>query len=225
MSEELNNQETVEVSELLQIRRDKLDELRGLGIDPFGKKYERTAMAGDIIRDYDGLSKEELEEKERRGVGRRPDYGKRVMGKASFAHIQDLSGKIQIYVRQDSVPEDKYAAFNILDLGDIVGVTGEVFKTKTGETTIKVKDLEVLSKSLYPLPDKYHGLKDVELRYRQRYVDLIVNPEVQQTFIKTFADHSIDAALPGFAWLSGSGNANPSQHCRRSRGPAVYYAS
>lgn len=108
---------------------------------------------------------------------------KRTMGKASFAHIQDLSGKIQIYVRQDSVPEVQYAAFNVLDLGDIIGVTGTVFKTKTGETTIKVSELEVLTKSLLPLPDKYNGLKDVELRYRQRYVDLIINPEVQQTFI------------------------------------------
>ncbi|MUG88449.1 lysine--tRNA ligase [Paenibacillus timonensis] len=184
MSEEINNQEAMEVSELLQIRRDKLDELRGLGIDPFGKKYERTHMAGDILQQYDELSKEDLEEKnvEVSIAGR--IVAKRGMGKASFAHLQDLSGKIQIYVRQDSVPEVKYEAFSILDLGDIVGVTGEVFKTKTGETTIKVKDLEVLSKSLYPLPDKYHGLKDVELRYRQRYVDLIVNPEVQQTFIK-----------------------------------------
>lgn len=184
MSEEHNNQEVVEVSELLKIRRDKLDELRGLGIDPFGKKYTRTHMAGDILGQYDGLSKEELEEKNVEVTVAGRIMAKRVMGKASFAHIQDLSGKIQIYVRQDSTPEDKYAAFSILDLGDIVGVTGEVFKTKTGETTIKVKDLEILSKSLYPLPDKYHGLKDVELRYRQRYVDLIVNPEVQQTFIK-----------------------------------------
>ncbi|MNW46074.1 Lysine--tRNA ligase [compost metagenome] len=184
MSEELNNQEVVEVSELLKIRREKLDELRGLGIDPFGNKYTRTHMAGDIISQYDELTKEELEEKNVEVTVAGRIMAKRVMGKASFAHIQDLSGKIQIYVRQDSTPEDKYAAFSILDLGDIVGVTGEVFKTKTGETTIKVKDLEVLSKSLYPLPDKYHGLKDVELRYRQRYVDLIVNPEVQQTFIK-----------------------------------------
>lgn len=184
MSEEINNQEAMEVSELLQIRRDKLDELRGLGIDPFGKKYERTHMAGDILRQYDELSKEELEEKQVEVSIAGRIMAKRGMGKASFAHLQDLSGKIQIYVRQDSVPEVKYEAFSILDLGDIVGVTGEVFKTKTGETTIKVKDLEVLSKSLYPLPDKYHGLKDVELRYRQRYVDLIVNPEVQQTFIK-----------------------------------------
>ncbi|MDQ0091783.1 lysyl-tRNA synthetase class 2 [Paenibacillus anaericanus] len=185
MSEEHNQQDQeVEVSELLQIRRDKLDELRGLGIDPFGGKYVRTHNAGDIMQQYDQLSKEELEEKkvEVSIAGRL--MAKRGMGKASFAHIQDLSGKIQIYVRQDSVPEVKYSAFSLLDLGDLVGVTGEVFKTKTGETSIKVKDLEILSKSLYPLPDKYHGLKDVELRYRQRYIDLIVNPEVQQTFIK-----------------------------------------
>lgn len=185
MSEEHNQQEQeVEVSELLQIRREKLGELRGLGIDPFGGKYERTHNAGEILKQYDQLSKEELEEKsvEVSIAGRL--MAKRGMGKASFAHIQDLTGKIQIYVRQDSIPEVKYSAFSLLDLGDIVGVTGEVFKTKTGETSIKVKDLEILSKSLYPLPDKYHGLKDVELRYRQRYVDLVVNPEVQQTFIK-----------------------------------------
>ncbi|AWB42844.1 lysine--tRNA ligase [Paenibacillus sp. CAA11] len=182
MSEQTTNQE-LEVSELLQIRRDKLDELRGLGVDPFGKKYERTHNAGDILNAYDGLTKEELEEKkvQVRIAGR--IMAKRTMGKASFAHIQDLSGKIQIYVRQDSVPETEYAAFGILDLGDIIGVSGEVFKTKTGETTIKAEHIEVLTKSLYPLPDKYHGLKDVELRYRQRYVDLIINPEVQQTFI------------------------------------------
>lgn len=184
MSEEQNNQEVVELSELLQVRRDKLDELRGLGIDPFGNKYERTAMAGEIMEQYDGLTKEELDEKQVKVSIAGRIMAKRVMGKASFAHIQDLSGKIQIYVRQDSVPEADYAAFNVLDLGDIIGVTGEVFKTKTGETTIKAESLVVLSKSLYPLPDKYHGLKDVELRYRQRYVDLIVNPEVQQTFIK-----------------------------------------
>lgn len=182
MTEENVSQE-VEVSELLQVRRHKLDELRALGVDPFGKKYERTHNAGDIIKQYDGLTKEELEEKgvKARIAGR--IMAKRTMGKASFAHVQDLSGKIQIYVRKDSVSENDYSVFELLDLGDIVGISGEVFKTKTGETTIKVDELELLSKSLYPLPDKYHGLKDVELRYRQRYVDLIINPEVQQTFI------------------------------------------
>jgi lysyl-tRNA synthetase, class II len=184
MTEEMNNQEQEqELSELLQIRRNKLDELRKLGIDPFGGKYEREHHAGDILKQYDELSKEDLEEKqvEVNLAGR--IMAKRGMGKASFAHIQDLSGRIQIYVRQDSIAEAQYEAFSILDLGDIIGVKGVLFKTKTGETTIKVKELEVLSKSLYPLPEKFHGLKDVELRYRQRYVDLIINPDVQKTFI------------------------------------------
>jgi lysyl-tRNA synthetase class 2 len=108
---------------------------------------------------------------------------KRGMGKAAFAHLQDLSGKIQIYVRQDTVPGNQFAAFDLLDIGDLVGVHGVVFKTKTGETSVKVRELTVLTKSLLPLPDKFHGLKDVETRYRQRYVDLIVNPDVQKTFI------------------------------------------
>ncbi|WP_454193168.1 lysine--tRNA ligase [Paenibacillus sp. Marseille-Q7038] len=172
-----------ELSELLQIRRAKLDELRALGIDPFGKKYERTDEAGNILKQYNDLTKEEIEEKniEVSIAGR--IMAKRGMGKASFAHIQDLSGRIQIYVRKDTVAEAQYDAFTLLDLGDIIGVKGTVFKTKTGETSIKVTELEVLSKSLYPLPDKYQGLKDVELRYRQRYVDLIMSSEVQQTFI------------------------------------------
>ncbi|WP_028595168.1 lysine--tRNA ligase [Paenibacillus assamensis] len=176
------NQE-VELSELLQIRRNKLDELRKLGIDPFGAKYTRTHTANEIVSKYAETSKEELEElKVEVSIAGRI-MAKRSMGKASFSHIQDLSGRIQIYARQDTVPTDKYTAFDMLDLGDIVGVRGVVFKTKTGETSIKVLDLEVLSKSLYPLPEKYHGLKDVELRYRQRYVDLIMNEDVQQTFI------------------------------------------
>ncbi|MCM3786529.1 lysine--tRNA ligase [Neobacillus mesonae] len=173
----------VELSELLQIRRAKLDELRGLGIDPFGKKYVRNSEAGAILKQYDGLTKEELDEKNVEVTVAGRIMAKRTMGKASFAHIQDLSGRIQIYVRKDTVPETQYDAFTILDLGDIIGVKGIVFKTKTGETSIKVTELEVLSKSLYPLPDKYQGLKDVELRYRQRYVDLIMNQDVQQTFI------------------------------------------
>lgn len=172
-----------ELSELLQIRRDKLDELRGLGIDPFGGKFERSHHAKQILETYDEVSKEDLETQgvEVAIAGR--IMQKRSMGKASFAHIQDLSGKIQIYVRKDSVAETQYQAFELLDIGDIIGVRGTVFKTNTGETSIKAKEIEVLSKSLLPLPDKFHGLKDVELRYRQRYVDLITNPDVQQTFI------------------------------------------
>lgn len=175
--------DSAEYSELLQIRRNKLDELRALGVDPFGVKFAPTHKAGDILDLYGELSKEELDENpvEVSVAGR--IMLKRGMGKASFAHLQDLSGKIQIYVRQDALDENKYAAFDLLDVGDIVGVRGVVFKTKTGETSVKVKELEVLTKSLLPLPDKFHGLKDIETRYRQRYVDLIVSPDVQKTFV------------------------------------------
>ncbi|MFD2611512.1 lysine--tRNA ligase [Paenibacillus gansuensis] len=183
MTDHVTENHETELNELLVIRRNKLDELRALGLDPFGQKYVRTHTAKDIIGAYDAFSKEELDEKavEVSLAGR--IMQKRGMGKASFAHIMDITGKIQIYVRQDTVEEAKYQAFDLLDLGDIVGVKGTVFKTKTGEISVKAKELEVLSKSLYPLPDKYHGLQDVELRYRQRYVDLIMNQDVQQTFI------------------------------------------
>ncbi|RKN65780.1 lysine--tRNA ligase [Paenibacillus ginsengarvi] len=169
-------------NELLAIRRGKLDELRELGVDPFGSKFERTHHAKQVLESYDALSTEELDAQNNEVTLAGRIMQKRAMGKASFAHIQDITGRIQIYVREDKLG-DKYRAFTLLDIGDIVGVKGTVFKTKTGETSIKVNELEVLTKSLYPLPDKFHGLKDVEVRYRQRYVDLIVNPEVQQTFI------------------------------------------
>lgn len=175
--------EQLELNEMLAIRRSKLDELKSLGIDPFGKKFERTHYAKPILDAYNDVPEEELEAAGHEVVIAGRLMQKRGMGKAGFAHIQDITGKIQIYVRQDAVGETAYQAFKILDIGDIIGVKGTVFKTKTGETSIKVKSLEVLTKSLYPLPDKFHGLKDVETRYRQRYVDLIVNPEVQQTFI------------------------------------------
>lgn len=181
--EHVGQTETAELSELLQIRRGKLDELRALGVDPFGTKFARTHQAGVIVAEYSEFTNEELEA---RGIevsiaGR--IMQKRGMGKASFAHIQDLSGKIQIYVRADAVPDNKFKVFDLLDIGDLIGVKGVVFKTRTGELSVKALDLEVLTKSLLPLPDKFHGLKDVETRYRQRYVDLIVNPDVQKTFI------------------------------------------
>lgn len=173
----------LELNELLQIRRDKLDELRGMGIDPFGARFERTHQAGAILDSYNDLSKEELDEQAVEVVLAGRIMQKREMGKACFAHLQDITGKIQIYVRQDAIGEAKYAAFSILDIGDLIGVKGVVFKTKTGETSVKVTELEVLTKSLLPLPDKFHGLKDVEMRYRQRYVDLIMSQDVQRTFI------------------------------------------
>ncbi|ALS24828.1 MULTISPECIES: lysine--tRNA ligase [Paenibacillus] len=173
----------LELNELLKIRRNKLDELRGMGIDPFGQKFERTHHAGDIFKAYEDKTQEELEalSAEVSIAGR--IMQKREMGKAGFAHLQDITGKIQIYVRADAVGETKYRAYNLLDIGDLIGIRGTVFKTKTGELSVKAKSVEILSKSLLPLPEKYHGLKDVELRYRQRYVDLIMNQDVQQTFI------------------------------------------
>ncbi len=177
MSQEL------ELNELLVIRRNKLDELRGLGVDPFGSKYVRTHSTKEILTAYQDKTKEELDAEHHEVSIAGRIMQKRGMGKASFAHLQDITGKIQIYVREDALEANKYQAFDLLDLGDIVGVQGVVFKTKTGETSIKVKSLEVLTKSLLPLPDKFHGLSDVELRYRQRYVDLIMNQDVQQTFI------------------------------------------
>lgn len=177
MSQEL------ELNELLVIRRNKLDELRGLGVDPFGSKYVRTHTTKEILTTCQDKTKEELDAEHHEVSIAGRIMQKRGMGKASFAHLQDITGKIQIYVREDAIDANKYQAFDLLDLGDMVGVQGVVFKTKTGETSIKVKSLEVLTKSLLPLPDKFHGLSDVELRYRQRYVDLIMNQNVQQTFI------------------------------------------
>lgn len=168
--------EELDLNELLLVRRKKLDELREKGIDPFGGKFERTHKAQDII---DGF--EELNNSEVTIAGR--IMAKRNMGKATFAHIQDISGKIQVYVRVNEVGEDTYEVFTHFDIGDIIGVTGKVFKTQKGEISVWASQITLLSKSLKPLPEKWHGLKDVELRYRQRYVDLIVNPEVKDVFI------------------------------------------
>ena len=177
MSEEMNDQ--------MQVRRQKLQELIDLGIDPFGKRFERTAMADDLKGAWDQYSKEELHDKEAEShvtiAGRL--MTKRGKGKAGFAHIQDLSGQIQIYVRKDQVGEEQFDIWKIADLGDIVGIDGVMFKTNTGELTVKAKTFTLLSKALRPLPDKFHGLQDIEQRYRQRYLDLITNKESTQTFI------------------------------------------
>ena len=167
-----------ELSELLQIRRDKLKALQEAGQDPFVQvRYDQGCYSRDVVENYDALEGQEVSL-----AGRM--MSKRIMGKASFAHLLDYKGGIQIYVRRDDVGEEAYAAFKTYDIGDILGVTGKVFKTRTGEVSIHVDSLILLSKSLRPLPEKFHGLKDPELRYRQRFVDLIVNPEVRETFIK-----------------------------------------
>ncbi|WP_027415797.1 lysine--tRNA ligase [Aneurinibacillus terranovensis] len=172
-----------ELSELELVRREKVHTLRQEGIDPFGKKFERTHMAKEILDECGSLDKEQLEVKNWQVKIAGRIMTKRGQGKAGFAHIQDQSGRIQIYVREDQVGEKLYSVFKMCDLGDIVGLTGTVFKTKTGEISVKAKEFTLLSKSLRPLPEKFHGLKDVETRYRKRYLDLIVNPEVKETFI------------------------------------------
>ncbi|MED3625273.1 lysine--tRNA ligase [Neobacillus thermocopriae] len=172
-----------ELNDQLRVRRDKMNMLREKGFDPFGKRFERSHTSIDLINTYGELEKEELEEKNISVSLAGRIMTKRGKGKAGFAHIQDLTGQIQIYVRKDTVGEDQYEIFDSSDLGDIVGVHGTLFKTKVGELSIKVKDFVFLTKSLRPLPEKFHGLKDVEQRYRQRYLDLIMNQESKETFI------------------------------------------
>ena len=177
-NENVTNNQTEDLNELLKVRREKLAALKEAGNDPFVKtKYDVTDSALDIKSDYEGY-----EGKTVSVAGR--IISRRIMGKASFVGFRDGNGDIQLYVRRDDVGEETYAAFKKWDIGDIIGVKGFVFKTQTGEISIHAQHIELLSKSLIPLPEKFHGLKDTDTRYRQRYVDLIVNPEVKETFVK-----------------------------------------
>ncbi len=175
--------EELELHDLLAVRKDKLNQLYEQGVDPFGGKFNRTHTSQQVVDQFDAYTKEELEDKEEQVVLAGRLMTKRGKGKAGFAHIQDLTGQIQIYVRQDAVGEASYDLFKSLDIGDLVGIVGGPFKTKVGEMSVKVTELTLLGKSLRPLPDKYHGLKDVEQRYRQRYLDLITSPDSRKTFI------------------------------------------
>ena len=167
-----------QLSEQVRIRREKLAELQSEGKDPFViTKFDVDHRSSEIKEDFGTL-----EGKTVTIAGRL--MSKRVMGKASFCNVQDLCGNIQCYVARDSVGEDEYKAFKKTDIGDIVGIKGYVFKTKTGEISVHAEDITLLSKSLQVLPEKFHGLSDTDARYRRRYVDLIVNPEVKDTFIK-----------------------------------------
>lgn len=168
----------LETNKLIKVREEKLENLRAEGIDPFKiTKFNKTHTSKQIVNDYDSL-----EGKDVTIAGR--IMSKRIMGKASFCHIQDGEGKIQSYVSINDLGQDSYKLFKEYDIGDIIGLTGFVFKTKTGEISLHAKSIVLLAKSLRPLPEKFHGLKDTDLRYRQRYVDLIMNPEVKDTFIK-----------------------------------------
>lgn len=175
---------TEELNHILQARRDKLAALQAEGNDPYQiTKFDVTHHSQEIIENFETLETKEGQEPILVRIAGRL-MSKRVMGKASFCHIQDKEGKIQSYVARDAIGTDEYAAFKKLDIGDIVGVEGTVFKTKTGECSIHAVKVVLLSKSLKPLPEKFHGLTDTDTRYRQRYVDLIMNPEVKDTFIK-----------------------------------------
>ncbi len=181
MAEENNQgkgQQVQDINQLIKVRHEKLADLQQRGKNPFEiVKYDVTHHAVDIKNNF-----EELEGKQVSVAGRM--MSKRVMGKASFCNVQDINGNIQVYVARDSVGEEEYPDFKKMDIGDIVGVEGTVFKTQTGEISIHASKITLLAKSLQILPEKYHGLQDTDVRYRQRYLDLIVNPEVRETFIK-----------------------------------------
>ena len=178
MAQEQKNVQEQDLNQLRKVRREKLAELQGSGKDPFViTKYDQTHHSVEVKENY-----EELEGKQVSIAGRM--MSKRVMGKASFCNVQDLKGNIQSYVARDSIGEENYKEFKKLDVGDVVGIEGEVFKTKTGEISIHASHVTLLSKSLQILPEKFHGLTNTDMRYRQRYVDLIMNPEAKDTFIK-----------------------------------------
>ena len=170
--------EEAQLNDLLRVRREKLAELQADGKDPFViTKYDQTHHTTDIKENFESMEGQTVSI-----AGRL--MSKRVMGKASFCNLQDLKGNIQSYVARDSLGEEEYKAFKKLDIGDLVGIKGEVFKTKTGEISVHAMEVTLLSKSLQILPEKFHGLTNTDMRYRQRYVDLIVNPEVKDTFVK-----------------------------------------
>jgi len=172
------------LTEQEQVRREKLEDLKGKNIDPFGQRFDRNNNTETLNQKFDGFSKEELHDMDTAGIkvaGR--IMTKRGKGKAGFAHIMDQFGQVQLYVRLDVVGEEAFELFNKADLGDIVGVEGSIMKTQMGELSIRVTQLTHLSKAIRPLPEKFHGLKDIEERYRRRYVDLITNQDSRDTFI------------------------------------------
>ena len=180
MAEEIQNAGLTEqaVSEQNRIRLEKLQQLSEAGRNPYELvRYDRTHLSGEILSNYESLEGQTVSI-----AGRM--MSRRIMGKASFAHLLDRDGEIQIYVRRDDVGEDAYKDFKNDDLGDVLGVRGVVFKTKSGEISIHAQEVTLLTKCLHPLPEKFHGLKDTDTRYRQRYLDMIVNPEVRDTFVK-----------------------------------------
>jgi lysyl-tRNA synthetase, class II len=216
----MNEMSHEELNDQLLVRRQKMNAIREKGMDPFGKRFDRTHQSQDLVKEYGELSKEDLEAKAIPVTIAGRIMTKRGKGKAGFTHIQDLSGQIQVYVRTDAVGEEQYEIFDDADLGDIVGISGTLFKTQVGELSVKAKNFELLTKALRPLPDKFHGLKDVEQRYRQRYLDLIASQESKETFIKRskiiqamrryLDDHGyLEVETPMMHSIAGGASARP----------------
>ncbi len=221
MSEQKNkNQKPAQdMSEMMKVRREKMEAFRSMGVAPFGHRYDVTAHAADIHERFEHLEGEEESTEDVRIAGRLMAI--RGHGKAAFCTLSDRTGSIQVYFKIDVLGEQKYKEeFKRLDIGDIVGIQGKVFKTRRGELTVRVDDFDLLSKSLRPLPEKFHGLQDVDIRYRQRYLDLIMNPEVRETFVKRtktihairkfFDDHGyLEVETPVLSTIAGGAAARP----------------
>lgn len=208
------------LNEQMQVRREKLKNYQEKGLNPFGSKYERSHTAEQLIYKYDDLTKEELEEKEVVVTVAGRVMTKRGQGKVGFAHLQDASDQIQVYVREDAIGKEDYEVYRSVDIGDIIGVKGTMFKTNMGELTVAVNGFELLSKALRPLPDEYYGLKDVEQRYRQRYLDLILNEKSRDTFylrskiiqsMRRYLDDMgfLEVETPTMHVIPGGANAKP----------------
>lgn len=208
-----------DLNEMMKVRREKMEAFRQMGVPPFGHRYDVTYHTKDIHEKFDHLEGEEESDEEVRIAGRLMAI--RGHGKASFCTLNDRTGNIQVYFKIDVLGEKKYKEeFKRLDIGDIVGIQGKVFRTRRGELTVRVDDFDLLSKSLRPLPEKFHGLQDVDIRYRQRYLDLIMNPEVRDTFVKRtkivhavrkfFDDHGyLEVETPVLSTIAGGAAARP----------------
>lgn len=219
MSENKENRPVEQdMNELMKVRRDKLAAFGAKGVAPFGHRFEVSHHAKDVLEQFGHLEGEEESSEEITIAGRLMAI--RGHGKASFSVLMDRSGRIQIYFKLDVLGEEKYSQFKLLDIGDIIGVKGHVFRTRRGEITVRVDDFDMLSKSLRPLPEKFHGLTDTEIRYRQRYVDLIMNPEVMNTFvartnimksIREYLDERdyIEVETPVLGTIAGGAAARP----------------
>lgn len=209
-----------ELNDQLIVRREKMEAIREGGLDPFGSRFERTHLSSDIHEAYDQYSKEELEEMEIEVTIAGRIMTKRGKGKAGFAHLQDMNGQIQIYVRRDEIGEEAYDLYKTVDIGDIIGIKGRIFKTNVGELSVRANEFTFLTKALRPLPEKFHGLKDVEQRYRQRYLDLISTEGSKERFVlrsriiqemRRYLDAQgfLEVETPMLHSVAGGANAKP----------------